>query len=75
MSGPSSGAGRVGAGGTPGRYLIVDQESALVAVEGDPLYRGCLDVDTDRSWNVSSLRATDRLQIHRPQKEAPVGTR
>ena len=37
-------------------YLIVDQESAPVAVERDPLYRGCLVVDTGSSSSAGGAR-------------------
>jgi hypothetical protein len=50
-------------------YLVVDPESALVAVEKDSLYRGCLVIDTGCSCSVSSLRAADFLQLDRIAEE------
>ena len=49
-------------------YLIVE-ETALVAVDKDPLYRRCLVVDTGCSCSVSSMTAADLLQIDRLEEE------
>ena len=50
-------------------YLVVEPESALVAVERDSLYRGCLVVDTGCSCSVSSLRAAYFPQLDRLEEE------
>ena len=52
-------------------YLIVEEE-ALVAVEREPLYRGCLVVDTGSSCSASSLAAAEIIRQDRLDEEGPV---
>ena len=52
-------------------WLVVEEE-ALVAVEKNPLYRGCLVVDTGCSCSVSSLKAAELIQLGRVAEEGSV---
>ena len=52
-------------------FLIVDDQ-ALVAVDKNPLYRGCLVVDTGCSCSVSSLTAAELIQLDRLAEEGEI---
>ena len=52
-------------------FLIVDDQ-ALVAVDKNPLYRGCLVVDTGCSCSVSSLKAAKLTQLDRLAEEGDI---
>ena len=51
--------------------MIVEEE-ALVAVERDPRYRGCLVVDTGCSCSVSSLAAAELIRMDRLEEDGSV---
>ena len=46
-----------------------DEDLALIAVDQNPLYRGCMAADTGCSCSVSSLAAADILQVGRQEEE------
>ena len=48
------------------------EEEALVAVERNAPYRGCLVVDTGCSCSVSSLSAAELIQLDRMSEEGSV---
>ena len=50
-------------------FLVVEEESSLIAIDQNPDYNGCLVVDTGCSCSVSSLQAAEILQLERSKEE------